>query len=244
MGSYNSQYESYYSHLTNRGNSYKNINRKMNGKNLDTFSLSKRLIGDLIGVLVLFSSTLVCKMGILPNSEKVYVQCKSVVNSKFDYTNLENSISKFNIRQVEIYFDDAFQSAMAQITGEQKIKDTIKESYSLPVEGVVNKNFSMEHQGVDIEVKLNTPVKSCFSGTVKSVGIDEKNGKYIIVNHNQGVESKYCNLNDISVKENTILSKGDIIGNSGVSKEDGKPELYFELSYMGRNMDPLEYINK
>ncbi len=119
--------------------------------------------------------------------------------------------------------------------------------FKAPVEGRVSSRFGHEgegkglHRGVDIVAPTGTAVVAPVRGHVKTVGENDKRGKYITVRHAYGVETRYYHLSDISVAVGDAIDAGDrlgAVGNSGVSSG---PHLHFEVHEMGKPVSPALY---
>ncbi len=58
-------------------------------------------------------------------------------------------------------------------------------------------------------------VKALNTGTVVGTGHSAALGNYVVIEHGLGIRTWYCFLGEISVKNGSIVKKGDIIGKSG-----------------------------
>jgi murein DD-endopeptidase MepM/ murein hydrolase activator NlpD len=249
MGSYNSQYESYYSTLINKrknNGGYRNGGYRSNSFKLDGNFFFKRLIRDLIGVFILFVFVITCKFIITPQTEAAYKYSKEVLNKSYDYTVILNSIKNFDIMDVEEKTMDWMENIKVKLTGGQTLKDKLKDSFILPAEGAIIDTTTSEKKGnggIDIDVKEGTEVVCSYEGKVKDFGEDIQLGKYIVINHGEGIETKYAHLSEILVKQEAAIKKGDIIAKSGCTGDTTTPSLHFELLYMGENKDPQDYLS-
>jgi murein DD-endopeptidase MepM/ murein hydrolase activator NlpD len=261
MGMYNSQYESYYSRLVSGNRSrgiykpgypYRNNSRASAGGITKEYII-KRLMFELIGVLCLFSIIIFCKLIMTPQTEAVYVYSKAVLDKTIDYNELLQNIKSIDIIEVENRIEDFIDEMKSKITGKPSLKERVRESFELPVIGEVIENHSYLNRsegsatrsrpGVLIRVALDSEIKACFEGQVKAVGEDQSFGKYILINHGSGIETRYSYLNNITVTEGQIVEKGQVIGTSGNYKEMGEGILHFQLVYMGQPKDPKEYMS-
>lgn len=104
------------------------------------------------------------------------------------------------------------------------------------------------HEGVDIAATLGTQVVAAARGTVIDVSFDELMGSTVTIEHQDGLESKYCNLAaKPTVAVGDEVETGSVIGAVGdtAAMEGAKPShLHFELSEGGTAVDPLEYLPK
>lgn len=256
MGNYNSQYESYYNGLVNRKKNYGSYGYSTQSNksfSLDGNFILKRLMRDLIGVFILFLFVIICKLVVTPQTTAAYNYSKEFVNKTYDYKNTINAVKEFNFNETETKITDWLDSIKAKITGGKTLKDRLKTDFILPVEGVVtspygerNDPFTNEkkfHYGVDLDAKEGTDVLCSSEGKVKDLGEDGQLGKYVLVDHGSGVETKYGHLSDILVKNGDALKKGEVIAKSGNTGKSTAPHLHFEILYMGENKDPQQYLN-
>jgi murein DD-endopeptidase MepM/ murein hydrolase activator NlpD len=258
MGSYNSQYESYYSKIVNNKK-----NHSAYGNNYNTYSSSgrredggnyimRRLLRELIGVLCLFLLVIICKSIVTPQTTAVYNYSKQVVNKTYDYTKLINNIESTNYSDIQEDIENYIEAIKVKITGGKTIKDRIRDKFMPPYDGVVTSNFGNRtneisgvkefHKGVDIFAAEDSEVRASYDGKIKECGENETLGKYILINHGSGIETRYGHLKEIKVNKDTTIKKGDIIARSGVTGESKDPHIHFEVLYMGQVRNPLDYI--
>ena len=91
------------------------------------------------------------------------------------------------------------------------------------------------HNGIDLRASIGTPVKSSLSGIVKGVGDTDKTcagasyGKWILIEHGNGLSTLYAHLSLIRVSEGQSVSTGEVIGYSGVTGYATGPHLHFTV---------------
>ncbi|SKA75337.1 Peptidase family M23 [Clostridium sp. USBA 49] len=256
MGNYNSQYESYYSSLINKKKKKDYYNYKSNDSSIFKFDknyIFKRLVRELIGVFILFIFVISCKTLVTPKTKEIYSYSKKIVNENLNYNSVLASAKTINLKSIEEKSINWIENIKTKLTGEKIIKNKINNEFILPVEGSIISKFGEEitnlngekkvHEGIDISINNNSEIICPYEGKVKSIGEDKSLGKYIIIDHGNGIETKYGALGDILVKNEELLSKGTVIGKSGSNNESKSPHLHFELMYMGENKNPEEYIN-
>ncbi len=102
------------------------------------------------------------------------------------------------------------------------------------------------HAGMDIAATLGTQVVAAAQGTVIDVSFDELMGATVTVEHQDGLESKYCNLAaKPTVAVGNEVETGSVIGSVGATAaaEGARAShLHFELSKDGAAVDPLDYL--
>lgn len=127
------------------------------------------------------------------------------------------------------------------------------ERFVRPVKGEVTSKFGMRthpitgqykmHTGVDYAAPTGTPVQATRSGKVAEVGYDEGYGNYVVVDHGNGVKSRYAHLSEINVKEGQELQAGQKLGEVGSTGLSTGPHLHFEIMINGQHVDPERLIN-
>ncbi len=102
------------------------------------------------------------------------------------------------------------------------------------------------HKGIDISAKEGSPVVAALSGTISEVYDDRLWGKVIIIDHGDGLLTKYANLSTTEmVQEGAKVNKGDKISEVGSSASIEmmmEPHIHFEVIKDGVSVDPMDYI--
>lgn len=251
MGNYNPQYRDYYNSMLNKNNNYSPYYGSNNKK---SNFIVKRITIDLIGVLALFIVVTFCKLVVTPNTQKVYEYSKKIVNENYDYKKAISTVKSFKFNDVKEKSEDYIEKVVNKINGKRSIKDMVKSEYTLPCIGTVTSEFGERvdpfsgkkqmHKGVDIAVKENTPIKACSYGKVKECGEFKDLGKYIVIDHGKGIETKYAHLKELKVKKNQMVKKGEEIGRSGNTGKSTGPHLHLEIMFMGESKNPKEFFEK
>ena len=103
-------------------------------------------------------------------------------------------------------------------------------------------NLKETHTGIDIDINAGTDVLSAAKGRVKKIGIDERFGNYIIIEHNSVFSTCYSHLSEITKNENDTVSKGDKIGIVGDTGLTTGKYLHFEIRKGEDRINPQTYI--
>lgn len=250
MGNYNPQYRDYYNSVLNKRGVYSRATKT--GTNKKENFIIKRIIRDLAGVLILFIIVIFCKIVVTPATQNVYDYSKKIVNENFDYKKAWTSIKSFDFNKFKTKSQDYIEKVINKINNKESVKDLVKKDYELPCVGKISSEFGERvdpftgkkqiHNGVDIALKENTPIKACADGKVKECGEHKELGKYIVIDHGEGVETKYAHLNEVLVKKEQKIKKGESIAKSGNTGKSTGPHLHFEIMYMGENKNPKEFF--
>lgn len=213
----------------------------------------KRIVRDLIGVLVLFIFITGCKLIVTPQTKMVYSYSKEVINENYDYGAIKEKIKSVNFNELQGKLMNIIEQIRSKVTGKESSTTRIKNEFILPVNGVETSAYGYRedpitkekkfHAGVDIDAKENTDVLASYDGKIKECGEDGQLGNYILIDHGEGIETKYGHLNKILVKKEDAVKKSQVIAKSGNTGKSTGPHLHFELLYMGENEDPNQYFN-
>ena len=101
----------------------------------------------------------------------------------------------------------------------------------------------VNHRGLDFIVPRETEVYAPADGVVEKVVRSSKgDGNTVLLSHKGGYKTRYCHLEEISVKEGQTVRKGRMIGKSGMSGDAFAPHLHYEVLRDGLPADPVNYI--
>lgn len=124
-------------------------------------------------------------------------------------------------------------------------KDIDVSVFSMPHPGYVTSNygyrrrFRREHKGIDIKAITGDTIRSAFNGKIRLTNYERRGyGYYIIVRHENGLETVYGHLSKFLVKEDQYVKAGDPIGLAGNTGRSFGSHLHFETRYMGIPINP------
>lgn len=133
-------------------------------------------------------------------------------------------------------------------------KDIDVTNFYIPVPGVLTSpygyrpRFRRQHKGVDLNLNVGDTVRAAFTGRVRLTNFERKGyGYYVIIRHENGLETVYGHLSRFLVKPDQYVKAGDPIalgGNTGLSTG---PHLHFETRFMGVAINPaaiFDFENK
>ncbi len=145
---------------------------------------------------------------------------------------------------------------------EKNVEDKTLEkevAYTMPLVGEIINPFSygelvksnttniwQTHNGADIKAELSSEVKAISQGEVIEVKQDTLWGNYVLIEHKNGITSKYCGLNSvIPVEKGDIVATGEVIGKLGEipSEIADEPHLHLEVKQNGKFVNPIDIIN-
>lgn len=96
------------------------------------------------------------------------------------------------------------------------------------------------HAGVDYGAPSGTPVYAAQNGTVESLGLKDRAGIYLRLQHSKGVSTAYAHLHRImpGLRRGSYLRAGDVIGFVGESGFATGPHLHYEILVNGAPVNP------
>lgn len=124
-----------------------------------------------------------------------------------------------------------------------------------PVSGIVTQEFGNPgpwydlrgHTGIDIASiggKIGQPITVFMPGTVsKVVNTDNKYGRYVFVDHRDGIVSQYWHLSNTPTKLGQVVKPGDVIGYEGNTGISTGPHLHFEIQVYGVPVNPRNFVS-
>jgi len=103
-------------------------------------------------------------------------------------------------------------------------------------------NTIRAHKGTDFAAPIGTGVKAPADGTVAFVGVQNGYGNVIILQHQNGISTKYGHLSRFAMglHKGMKVSQSEVIGYVGMTGLATGPHLHYEFMVNGENRDPLK----
>lgn len=134
------------------------------------------------------------------------------------------------------------------------IKDIDVSGYYHPVPGHVTSNFGYrarygrQHKGIDLKLQTGDTVRAAFDGKIRLTRYERRGyGYYVVIRHDNGMETVYGHLSRFLVKPDQRVKAGDPIALGGSTGRSTGPHLHFETRYMGMAINPnaiIDFENK
>ncbi len=234
-----------------------NINRKINkeplnpnrGKKNKQISYLKKIFFCLIIFTVIQGLNKVNT----PLTQKFTDNIKYLLTYNYDFNKAIEESKVISFFQSKIK-PEVLKMVLNQPDYPSQNEENISEGINLPVSGEITSGFGIRvhpilkdkrmHNGIDISADEGSDIRVILNGEVKKVWEDTELGKYVIVAHDNGMETMYAHCSKILVEEGDKVIKGQIIakvGNTGLA--DGS-HLHFEVWLDGEPVDPLSTVFK
>ncbi|QCK14488.1 peptidoglycan DD-metalloendopeptidase family protein [Mangrovivirga cuniculi] len=140
-------------------------------------------------------------------------------------------------------------SAFAHFIGSEPRVMPIQKGYEYKLTAKFNKHVVIPekgidkvHGGIDFAAKEGTPVVASGAGKVIHAKIKGNWGNLVIIDHGDGLISRYAHLQGFDVKIGEEVSEGDVIGKVGNTGKSTGPHLHFEIERNGKKLDPEDFI--
>ena len=125
----------------------------------------------------------------------------------------------------------------------------MKGKLEMPVDGKILHNFGdnrgtgeLKWQGLFIEGKRGSPVRSVYPGTVIFSDWFRGLGLLIIIKHGDGFMSLYAHNETLKKDAGDIVNPNDLIATIGNSGGQQKTGVYFEIRVQGKASNPKDWL--
>ncbi len=100
------------------------------------------------------------------------------------------------------------------------------------------------HFGTDLRVAVGDSIYSSFCGKVRIIDYEARGyGHYVVIRHNNGLETVYAHLSKVLVEHDQELKAGDVLGLGGNTGRSTGPHLHYEIRYLGNAMNPVHLVD-
>lgn len=115
-----------------------------------------------------------------------------------------------------------------------------------PLRGPINSYYGSRkgsfHTGIDVGGDTGEPYSAAASGKVVAAGWSGGYGNMILIDHGNGVLTRYGHSSKLLVSVGQSVSKGQTIGLVGSTGNATGPHLHFEVILNGDTVNPLSYL--
>lgn len=98
------------------------------------------------------------------------------------------------------------------------------------------------HTGIDIDGDFGDPVWAAKAGTVVSAGYNGTYGLDVVIDHGNGLKTRYAHLQSICVSAGDEIEIGEQLGEEGSTGKSTGSHLHFEVIVNGDQVNPNNYI--
>lgn len=118
------------------------------------------------------------------------------------------------------------------------------DKFRWPISGKVIVDFiASKGTGINIAAPEGTSVRAAENGQVIYVGSGvEGYGNLVLIRHANGYVSAYAHLKSVGVAKGDNVTRGDSIGQAGMTGSVSHPQLHFELRKGATPVDPVPLL--
>lgn len=115
--------------------------------------------------------------------------------------------------------------------------------WPMPQAQRLSQRYWSRHRGIDIPCR-DCQIIASASGIVELSGWQRGYGYTIVINHGQGVKTRYAHGKELLVKAGENVAQGQAIMISGTTGRSTGPHLHFEVKKNGVLLDPLTLVSR
>jgi murein DD-endopeptidase MepM/ murein hydrolase activator NlpD len=102
-----------------------------------------------------------------------------------------------------------------------------------------------QNDGINLALPQGAEVHASEAGKVAYAGNELKGyGNLILIRHDNGWVSAYAHNDQLLVKRDDVVRRGQVIAKAGKTGSVDQPQLHFELRQGSRPVDPMQHLEK
>lgn len=101
---------------------------------------------------------------------------------------------------------------------------------------------SRGHGGLDMAADKGVAIFAAASGKVIEAGYNGSYGYNVVIDHGNGIKTRYAHASALCVKAGQTVSQGDMIAAVGNTGRSTGNHLHFEIIVNGKRVNPAPYI--
>lgn len=143
---------------------------------------------------------------------------------------------------IQVTMPDSMGPAMANAAGPALFQGRISSAFGWrehPVTG-----GAKFHRGVDIAMPVGRDVPAARAGTVTFAGEQGGYGLMVVVNHGDGIATRYAHLSELHVSAGDAVAEGQTLAESGATGRVTGAHLHFEVLQDGEPVDPAAGLGR
>lgn len=216
-------------------------------------SSRKRTYFRIVAVLSILAVLFAVKQLDHPVGEDVRLGLRYMLTTDWNVKPAMEKAVKLGLQMAGV--DTPIDSGMPQpgMLKETMGKSSIAGNLPVPVSGKVIREYGWNpdpmdgmdrfHPGIDIAASQGSPVKAPLAGKVVKVGTSGQYGRYVFIDHHDGIFTLYAGIGNIKVSEGQTVKADQVIADIGSGGDVNGGGLHFELRENGSLLDPLTKID-
>ncbi len=182
---------------------------------------------------------------ILPDSALVWsvVPIKRLKNTVSDrFNKIETKIERANSSYLRLqFFIESLHGNLQHTPSIWPAKGFLSSPFGYRTHPVTGEKERM-HLGIDLSGTKWAPIRATANGRVDIVAGSETMGRYIAIDHGNGIVTRYGHMEKPFVKEGQMVSRFDVIGYMGSTGRTTGNHVHYEVWVNGVAVNPIYYI--
>lgn len=189
---------------------------------------------------------------LLAEREKLYAKTEqNMVKTKAEIAFISKRAENLKdlVTKLDRYEQGKTQPAVAKQPVPKNPKNLPKlTGAQMPISGVIktrfgdSDNIGAQSQGIHITGRGGGVVTAPLSGTVRFAGPFRNYGEMVIIEHENGYHSLLAGLGRIDTVEGRGVKTGEAVGILPAAGDGGAPNMYYELRYKGKPVNPGPFL--
>lgn len=150
---------------------------------------------------------------------------------------------EFQFAAISNWYEGQFGEPLTFLPSTNKEVKNKEEDYAMPTFGKITESFEANGQGIFVETEVSATVEAVNEGLVVFAGKKEGFGNIVQIQHTDGSESWYGNLEEISVNLYDYVDKEQKVGVVANESDEKNGVLYFALKQNEKFIDPIQVIS-
>jgi murein DD-endopeptidase MepM/ murein hydrolase activator NlpD len=156
---------------------------------------------------------------------------------EYDEENIDKNIA-FNENVSRLFFLENLMNSVPLSSPVKKYY--ISSYYGERFDPFLGKESS--HFGLDFAGPIDNEVMATSPGVIKFAGRKGNYGNLIEIDHGYKVTTRYGHLKSLKVAKGDIVTRGQIIGIQGNTGRSSGPHLHYEIRYMNKPYNPINFL--
>lgn len=145
-----------------------------------------------------------------------------------------------------LHWERDFLELWALPTGDQPYTSQQSRLYWPMTQFTVTSHFGRRwgraHNGVDLSAPIGTRINAAATGLVVFSGFQQGYGRLIVIDHGNGLKTRYAHLSESLVHEGQLIYAKQAIGAVGMTGHTYGPHLHFEVVSKETFRNPMAYL--
>ncbi len=161
--------------------------------------------------------------------------------SKIDNLERRLGIQQVSFEEIQAYYNEN-QDFLRHVPAIKPTSGIVLSGFGMRMHPVLK--YRRMHEGLDFRADIGTPIYATGDATVKVAARRGNYGLMIVLDHGQGIETRYAHLSGFAdgIRSGTEVQRGDVIGYSGNTGMTQGPHLHYEVHINGSPVDPMNYL--